>query len=78
MDLEGRLQEKEKILCWISSTSFRSKQADVLQSVQPGTGKWFLGANEYRDWLSGNVDLFWCPGIRRHRPLQLASHVISF
>ncbi|KAI8282356.1 Ankyrin [Colletotrichum sp. SAR 10_98] len=37
MDLEARVQEAEKILCWISSTSFRSKQADVLQSVQPGT-----------------------------------------
>ncbi|KAJ0310675.1 hypothetical protein Brms1b_008627 [Colletotrichum noveboracense] len=37
MDLEARVQEAEKILCWISPTSFRSKQADVLQSVQPGT-----------------------------------------
>ncbi|KAJ0356729.1 hypothetical protein COL154_010821 [Colletotrichum chrysophilum] len=46
MDLEARVQEAEKILCWISSTSFRSKQADVLQSVQPGTGKWFLETQE--------------------------------
>ncbi|WYZ35404.1 hypothetical protein EsH8_X_000051 [Colletotrichum jinshuiense] len=77
MDLEGRRQETEKILCWISSTSFRSKQADVLQSVQPGTGKWFLEAKEYRDWLSGNVNLLWCPGIPGAGKTRLASLVID-
>lgn len=64
MDLRKRDQEAEQILAWMSPTSFQARQADVLQSVEPGTGKWFLETKNYRDWLAGHVNLLWCPGIR--------------
>lgn len=65
MQLERRDEEFEKILSWLSPVSFQDKQADVLQSVQPGTGKWFLESDKFRNWLSGDASLLWCPGIRK-------------
>jgi hypothetical protein len=64
LDKASRDEEAEKILTWISPTSFRLKQADMLEGVQPGTGSWFLQHPDYRSWVQGNVDRLWCPGIR--------------
>lgn len=66
MDLKRRDDEAEKVLSWISSSSFQAKQADVLQSVEPGTGRWFLEERRFCDWLTGDLSSLWCPGIRTY------------
>ncbi|KAK8227641.1 hypothetical protein HDK90DRAFT_514141 [Phyllosticta capitalensis] len=77
MDLRKRDEEAEKILAWMSPTSFQARQADVLQSVEPGTGKWFLETKNYRDWLAGHVNLLWCPGIPGAGKTRLASLAVN-
>lgn len=65
LETRRRDDETEKILAWISPRSFRSKQADMLEGVQPGTGKWFLQGDVFLSWVKGDVDILWCPGIRK-------------
>lgn len=65
LDTAKRDDEVEKILLWISPASFQSKQADMLEGVQPGTGSWFLEDAVFRSWMEGQVDVLWCPGIRK-------------
>ncbi|KAL1385276.1 hypothetical protein HDK64DRAFT_256614 [Phyllosticta capitalensis] len=77
MDLRKRDEEAEQILAWMSPTSFQARQADVLQSVEPGTGKWFLETKDYRDWLAGHVNLLWCPGIPGAGKTRLASLAVN-
>ncbi|KAK8183666.1 uncharacterized protein BKA78DRAFT_299687 [Phyllosticta capitalensis] len=77
MDLRKRDEEAEQILAWMSPTSFQARQADVLQSVEPGTGKWFLETKNYRDWLAGHVNLLWCPGIPGAGKTRLASLAVN-
>lgn len=59
------VNEFEKILTWISPFSFLAKHASVLGSVQPGTGKWLLENSVFRRWVDGQVNILWCPGIRK-------------
>ncbi|KAM0327631.1 hypothetical protein ACHAQA_005924 [Verticillium albo-atrum] len=64
LELSSKNEETERILSWISGTSFRAKHADVLASVEAGTGEWLLQDEMFLKWVSGDIDLFWCPGIR--------------
>jgi hypothetical protein len=59
-----RDEEARKIALWICPVSFRARHADVLESVESGTGTWLLGHETFRSWVKGNVDALWCPGIR--------------
>lgn len=63
-EVQYRDEEARKIIRWISSISFRARHADVLESVQPGTGTWLLHHEMFRSWVKGNIDILWCPGIR--------------
>ncbi|CAI6340736.1 unnamed protein product [Periconia digitata] len=70
-------EETEKILAWISQMNFRSKHADVLEAVQPGTGKWLLEDKVFLDWVNGDVDILWCPGIPGSGKTSLVSLVVD-
>lgn len=65
LEIRHRDDDSEKILTWISPISFRSKQAAVLDGVQPGTGQWLLQDTAFLDWTRGEVSMLWCPGIRK-------------
>jgi hypothetical protein len=58
-------KEAEKILLWVSQLVYRPRQLAILENVQPGTGTWFLGHPTFNRWVHGEVDVLWCPGIRR-------------
>ena len=62
-------EEIRRILNWLSSLSFESKQADVLSKSHPGTGQWMLKSDRFiawRDEHSGSPPVLWCPGIRKN------------
>ena len=73
--LENKRQDddSEKILAWVSPISFRSRQADVLEGLQQGTGKWFLEDDRFLSWINGEVQTLWCPGIRKTEPSEFWS-----
>jgi len=54
---------RDKILSWISSTDFPSKQSDVIDVRQKGTGKWFLEHPKFESWISGSKSTLICPGM---------------
>jgi hypothetical protein len=64
LSFQSEDEETEKILSWISALSFRARQADVREGVQPGTCLWFLQHDKFRTWVNGNSRTIWCPGIR--------------
>lgn len=41
-----------KVLSWICPTDGSERQKEVLSLRQEGTGKWFLGSQEFQDWLT--------------------------
>lgn len=61
---EMQRNEIQKIILWISALSFQERHTSVLESVQPGSGTWFLEHNAFVKWLEGDIDRLWCPGIR--------------
>lgn len=64
-DTKSRREETQAIVNWISPLSFHTTHHSILESVQPGNGSWFLQHNTYRKWLNGEIDMLWCPGIRK-------------
>jgi hypothetical protein len=68
LDTARRDEETEKILLWISPISFRSKQADMIEGVQAGTGRWLLQDKVFLGWVRGDVNTLWSPGMRTTSP----------
>ncbi|PQE10633.1 serine threonine- kinase chk2 protein [Rutstroemia sp. NJR-2017a WRK4] len=63
-EARSRHEEEQSIILWVSNTSFRARHISVLESVQPGTGAWLLEDETFCNWVVGNIDILWCPGIR--------------
>lgn len=58
-------QEKQTILNWLSPLNFWTKQNDVFNRRQEGTGEWLLDHPSFNDWIEGMGETLWCPGIRK-------------
>lgn len=56
----------ERILLWLSPFPFRKQHDAILESVQAGTGGWFMKHEKVCNWLEGNTNMLWCPGIRKY------------
>ncbi|KAF2673257.1 hypothetical protein BT63DRAFT_466811 [Microthyrium microscopicum] len=70
-------QERDEILSWLSPLVYGSKQSDIVQRYQEGTGKWLFEASQYLKWISGSGKILWCPGMPGAGKTTLASHIIS-
>lgn len=64
MQLSQEQQQREAIIDWLSPLDFWTKQDDIFNRHQEGTGQWLLYSDEFRNWLSGTGNTLWCPGIR--------------
>lgn len=62
-------QEYQSIIDWLSPLNFSSTQIDILRRRQEGTGQWLLESQEFKDWLRGEKETLWCPGIREFQDL---------
>jgi hypothetical protein len=65
--LTSRLEDQESQLCvdWISTMSFYSRQVDMLNRRQEGTGEWLFQSEEFKTWLTGAEKTLWCSGLRK-------------
>ncbi|KAI9927144.1 hypothetical protein MW887_003527 [Aspergillus wentii] len=77
LDARSQGRETQKIIDWVSPISFRARQIDTLESVQPGTGMWFLQHQTFRSWMNGDIEMLWCPGIPGAGKTRLMSLVID-
>lgn len=57
-------QESLKIVKWLSDLNFWTKQDDIFQRGQEGTGEWLLSDPTFRRWINGDTAVLWCPGDR--------------
>lgn len=48
---------------WLSSTNFPAQQSDFIGRRQDATGKWFLDSPEFTNFLQGEKQNLFCPGI---------------
>jgi hypothetical protein len=75
-DANVRHQEDQNqtVLLWLSTLQFREQQVAILESLEPGTGEWFIRHETVQSWLDGKVSLLWCPGLREFP--QLSARVV--
>ncbi|KAI4143150.1 MAG: hypothetical protein LQ340_007098 [Diploschistes diacapsis] len=55
---------RKEILAWLSTDSYKEKQADIFGSYCAGTARWVLETPQYCSWLKGEQDVLWCFGNR--------------
>jgi hypothetical protein len=60
---DNELDEREKILNWLSQIDFASKHYDIITRCEPGTGQWLLDSTEFHLWLASKKQTLFCPGI---------------
>jgi hypothetical protein len=56
-------EESKRIIDWISDIAYRPMHHDILETAEPGTARWFLDSDSFRQWADGEIDILWCPGI---------------
>jgi hypothetical protein len=54
----------QELLDWLSPVNPTAKQVEILKRRQPRTGTWFTEHEIFKQWLEGDVNRLWCPGIR--------------
>ena len=64
------MDERRKILNWISKFNYWKDQVDYFARAEDGTGQWFLDSVEYRSWLDGGKRFLWCRGDRKSHTLS--------
>ncbi len=54
------------ILAWLTDLNFKAIQAEKLSQRVGDTGRWFLEAIQFRQWVDGSAPslCLWCPGNR--------------
>jgi hypothetical protein len=67
LNADTQLKDQESQLCveWISTMNFYSRQADMLNRRQEGTGEWLFQSDEFKTWLTGAEKTLWCSGLRK-------------
>lgn len=56
-------EEFRAITDWLSSDKFPAEQSDIISKRQDGTGKWFVDSPEFTNFLQGEKQSLFCPGI---------------
>ncbi|KAI9704650.1 MAG: hypothetical protein M1820_005398 [Bogoriella megaspora] len=77
---QSRRQRQQTVVDFVAPYDFGTKQNTTLARRQPGTGKWFLDASEYRDWVKTGPRknrTLWCPGIPGAGKTTMMSIVID-
>jgi hypothetical protein len=56
-------EEQKLILEWLTPIDYTPQQNDFVKQRQSGTGQWLLDSLDLQEWLQGNKELLFCPGI---------------
>jgi hypothetical protein len=70
-------QERAEIIAWLSPLNFWTQQTDIHRRAQKGTGKWLLNHQKFQDWVHGQGETLWCPGMPGAGKTVLASIIIE-
>ena len=65
--------EERKILDWLSSLNFESKQNDIFRRRHAQTGSWFLDSPDFQNWVTDRAKTLYCSGIPGAGKTVLAS-----
>ena len=79
-DFKSQIIERrhKEIGDWLSPFDFKAIQQEVLHRCHPGTGKWMLESDKFRQWSGSHNETLWCPGIPGAGKTYLASIVIDY
>ncbi|RAQ58986.1 hypothetical protein COH20_006750 [Aspergillus flavus] len=75
--LRQQEEQKQKIFSWLGAQQFREQHVAILESVQSGTGVWFINHEVIKAWLEGKTSFVWCPGLPGAGKTRLMSIVID-
>ncbi|KAI0425854.1 hypothetical protein F5Y09DRAFT_320665 [Xylaria sp. FL1042] len=74
---KSRDVETQTIIQWTSPLAFRATHTSILETAQPGTGKWLLNHETFHQWVNGEISVLWCWGIPGAGKTTLASLIIN-
>ncbi|KAL4903023.1 hypothetical protein BDW74DRAFT_180313 [Aspergillus multicolor] len=72
------VEEHDKILDWLSPVNYAEQQNDFLNQHQEGSGQWFLGASQFREWAEKDKETLFCPGIPGAGKTIMVSMIIDY
>jgi Cdc6-like AAA superfamily ATPase len=70
-------QERETILNWLTPINYTSQQHDFISRRQEGTGQWLLDSPEFQNFVEGDQQTLYCPGIPGAGKTILTSIVVE-
>lgn len=79
--LDDNLKEDErlKIFNWLSTVEYRSHHRSKVKTLLPGSGRWLLRKQEFREWMSrSSSSILWLHGIPGSGKSMLVAHVIEY
>jgi len=73
---DAQLKElRSDILGWLTPLQMSKIHETISKRPEAGSGRWFLTSSQFRAWQAAEVNLLWCPGIRKSKA---SSHRIDF
>ncbi|KAF8145524.1 ankyrin repeat-containing domain protein [Mycena galopus ATCC 62051] len=72
------INERKKIIDWLSPLNFFVRQDDIFSTHQEGTGEWLLQKAQFKGWESSVGGVLWCRGIPGVGKTVLASVVVNY
>ena len=61
---------RERLLEKLSDFNYMFSFKQARKKRHWSTSSWLLDTDDYRDWLAGELSLFWCSGLRKY-PMKL-------
>jgi hypothetical protein len=75
--VQAALEDRRKILEWLSPVDHAAQQHDKISRRQPGTCNWFLECDAYRNWCSTPGQTLFCSGIPGAGKTVLTSIIVA-
>ena len=76
-DTQDILEERVKVLNWLTPIDYAAQQSDFIRLRQAGTGQGLLGSPEFKAWVQTEKQTLFCPGIPGAGKTILASIVVD-
>ncbi|KZL86377.1 ankyrin repeat protein, partial [Colletotrichum incanum] len=71
------MEERDKILDWLTLTEYGTQQSDAYSRRQEGTGQWFLDMDKFKNWTAEKGRTLLCPGMPGAGKTIMASLVVE-
>lgn len=71
------IEQKTKVLDWLTPVNYGLQQSDFIKRRQEGTGNWLLDSDEFQHWLHHSKQTLFCQGIPGSGKTIMASIVIN-